>query len=75
MKTLFDKQVTLRMGQCNVNAGPTSCCRWWKIPQDPLGVMDLVTHHAPLSDAPELYETFQKKADGCIKVVLQPGRA
>jgi threonine dehydrogenase-like Zn-dependent dehydrogenase len=37
--------------------------------------MDLVTHHAPLSEAPELYETFQKKADGCIKVVLQPGRA
>jgi len=25
-----------------------------------------------LADAPQLYETFQKKADGCIKVVLQP---
>ena len=34
--------------------------------------MDLVTHHAPLADAPALYETFQKKEDGCIKVVLQP---
>ena len=24
------------------------------------------------ADAPALYETFQKKEDGCIKVVLQP---
>ena len=39
---------------------------------DPLGVMDLTTHTAPLEDAPGLYETFQRKADGCIKVVLQP---
>jgi iron complex transport system ATP-binding protein len=38
-------------------------------------VMDLVTHHAPLQDAPRLYETFQKKEDGCIKVVLRPGAA
>jgi len=35
-------------------------------------VMDLVTHRAPLEDAPALYETFQKKEDGCIKVVLHP---
>ena len=41
----------------------------------PGGQADLVTHHAPLSDAPESYDTFQKKTDGCIKVVLQPGRA
>ena len=41
-------------------------------PSDPLGVLDLVTHHAPLEDAPQLYETFQKKEDGCIKVVLRP---
>ena len=27
----------------------------------------------PLDRAPEMYETFQKKQDGCIKVVLQPG--
>jgi len=34
--------------------------------------MDLATHHAPLEDAPALYETFQKKQDGCVKVVLKP---
>jgi threonine dehydrogenase-like Zn-dependent dehydrogenase len=39
---------------------------------DPLGVMDLMTHDAPLEDAPDLYRTFQRKEDGCIKVVLRP---
>jgi threonine dehydrogenase-like Zn-dependent dehydrogenase len=34
--------------------------------------MDLVTHTAGLSEAPELYAKFQKKEDGCIKVVLKP---
>jgi threonine dehydrogenase-like Zn-dependent dehydrogenase len=26
----------------------------------------------PLDDAPGMYEVFQKKEDGCIKVVLKP---
>jgi threonine dehydrogenase-like Zn-dependent dehydrogenase len=72
MKTLFDKQVTLRMGQCNVKRWIDDLLPLVEDPQDPLGVMDLVTHHAPLADAPQLYETFQKKEDGCIKVVLRP---
>lgn len=72
MKTLFDKQISMRMGQCNVK-------RW--IPEllplvehrgDPLGTTDLTTHRVPLSEAPAMYETFQKKEDGCIKVVLDP---
>jgi threonine dehydrogenase-like Zn-dependent dehydrogenase len=68
---LFDRQITLRMGQANVK-------RW--VPEilplladeDPLGVDDLTTHRAPLEDAPAMYEKFQKKEDGCIKVVLEP---
>lgn len=39
---------------------------------DPLGTMDLATHRVPLDRAPEMYETFQEKGDGAIKVVLQP---
>jgi threonine dehydrogenase-like Zn-dependent dehydrogenase len=31
-----------------------------------------VTHRVPLDQAPEMYDTFQKKKDGCIKVVLTP---
>ena len=39
---------------------------------DPLGVLDLTTHSLPLGDAPNGYETFQDKADVCVKVVLKP---
>jgi threonine dehydrogenase-like Zn-dependent dehydrogenase len=71
MMTLFDKQIQLRMGQANVK-------RW--VPDilplltsdDPLGVESFATHRLPLDDAPGAYETFQKKEDGMIKVILRP---
>ncbi|MCW4385239.1 alcohol dehydrogenase catalytic domain-containing protein [Salinibacterium sp. SYSU T00001] len=72
MKTLFDKQVTIRMGQCNVHRWVPTLLPLVEDPEDPLGVMDLATHTVPLEEAPALYETFQKKEDGCIKVVLKP---
>ncbi len=72
MKTMFDKQLTLRMGQCNVKRWTQDLLPLVEDPADPLGTEQLVTHREPLENAPALYETFQKKADGCIKVVLQP---
>jgi threonine dehydrogenase-like Zn-dependent dehydrogenase len=71
MLTLFDKQIQLRMGQANVK-------RWVDdimpllMDGDPLGVEDFATHHVPLDQAPELYEKFQKKQEGVVKVLLQP---
>ena len=72
MLDLFDKQITVRMGQANVQrwtAGLRDLC---VRDDDPLGVLDLCTHRVPLERAPEMYKTFQKKQDGCIKVVLDP---
>ncbi|MFC9796968.1 zinc-dependent alcohol dehydrogenase [Streptomyces sp. NPDC057695] len=72
LRTLFDKQVQLRMGQANVR-------RWVDdiLPllddADPLGVDDFATHVLPLEQAPQAYETFQAKRDGMVKVVLTPG--
>jgi threonine dehydrogenase-like Zn-dependent dehydrogenase len=71
MLTMFDKQIQLRMGQANV-------LRW--VPEilplltddDPLGVDDFATHRIPIHEAPQAYETFQKKQDGMIKVMLKP---
>ena len=71
MLTLFDKQIQLRMGQCNIK-------RW--IPEimplltddDPLGVDGFATHRLSLNDAPRAYETFQKKQSGMVKVILKP---
>jgi threonine dehydrogenase-like Zn-dependent dehydrogenase len=39
---------------------------------DPLGVDSFATHHVSLTEAPQAYETFQKKDDGAFKVVFKP---
>ena len=72
MKTLFDKQITLKMGQCNVKRWIDDLLPLVEQEGDPLGTADLTTHRVPLASAPEMYELFQKKEDGCIKVVLDP---
>ncbi|GAA4115523.1 alcohol dehydrogenase catalytic domain-containing protein [Enteractinococcus coprophilus] len=72
MLTIFDKQLTITAGQCNVRNWDQDLLPYVEDPADPLGVTDLVTHRVPLEQAPEAYEMFQKKDDGCIKVVLQP---
>jgi len=72
MMTLFDKQITLAMGQCNVHQWIPDLWPLVEDPADPLGVTDLVTHRVPLEQAPEMYELFKNKDDGCIKVVLEP---
>jgi len=71
MLTMFDKQITLRMGQANVK-------RWVDdilpllVDEDPLGVDDFATHHTPLADAAMAYQQFQQKQDGTVKVVFKP---
>ncbi|WP_299166942.1 zinc-dependent alcohol dehydrogenase [uncultured Arthrobacter sp.] len=70
--TMFDKQIQTRMGQCNVRRWTDELLPIVEDPSDPLGVMDLKTHEVSLDEGPAAYETFQKKQDGCIKVVLKP---
>ncbi|MEJ3403990.1 alcohol dehydrogenase catalytic domain-containing protein [Rathayibacter sp. YIM 133350] len=70
---MFDKQLTMRMGQCNVHRWRDQLLKVVEQENDPLGTEDLVTHRVPLSRGPEMYETFRDKKDGCIKVVLKPG--
>ncbi|MFF2622941.1 alcohol dehydrogenase catalytic domain-containing protein [Oerskovia jenensis] len=72
MMDLFDRQVTLRMGQANVRRWIDDLLPLVSDPADPLGVLDLRTHRLALKDAPRGYDLFQKKEDGCIKVVLDP---
>ncbi len=63
--------IKVRMGQANVK-------RWIDdiMPlvedEDVLGVDGFATHRLPLDAAPHAYETFQKKQDGAIKILLQP---
>lgn len=70
--TLFDKQITIKMGQCNVQNWMDTLMPLVEDPTDPLGTEDLVTHPVPLSEAAAMYDVFKNKEDGCIKVVLKP---
>ena len=72
MMTLFDKGVQVRMGQCHVRRWTTELHELVSQADDVLGLESFATHHVPLSDAPDAYRMFRDKADGCIKVVLQP---
>jgi threonine dehydrogenase-like Zn-dependent dehydrogenase len=72
MMQMFDKQLTLRMGQANVR-------RWlddiWPLvsgDDDPLGTETFATHHLPLDQAPQAYADFQAKVEGMSKVVFTP---
>ena len=69
---MFDKQVNLRMGQANVRRWTDTLMPLLSGDDDPLGVDDFATHHVPLDEAPQWYETFQKKEENCFKVVLKP---
>ena len=72
MLTLFDKQVQLRMGQANVRRWSDDILPLLTGDDDPLGVETFATHHMPLDDAAQAYETFQHKQDGAIKILLNP---
>jgi len=72
MMEMFDRGITMRMGQCHVKRWVDDIMPAVMDGSDPLGTMDMTTHHLPLEQAPEGYETFQKKLDDCIKVVLKP---
>ncbi|WP_028651763.1 alcohol dehydrogenase catalytic domain-containing protein [Nocardioides halotolerans] len=72
MMQLFDKQVQIRMGQANVRAWTDDILALLEQDEDVLGVESFATHHLPLEEAPQAYETFQKKEDGAIKVVFRP---
>jgi threonine dehydrogenase-like Zn-dependent dehydrogenase len=68
---LFDSQVQVRMGQANVKKWIPDILPILEGDGDPLGVDFLTTHQMPLAEAPQGYETFREKEDGCIKVVLK----
>lgn len=72
MMQLFDKQIQLRLGQANVRRWTDDILPLVLDDGDPLGTADMATHHLPLTEAPAAYAMFQKKQDGCIKVVLHP---
>lgn len=69
---MFDRGIKMRLGQCHVKRWTDDIVDVLQESQDVLGVESLATHHLYLEEAPAAYEMFQRKKDGCIKVVLKP---
>ncbi|MCL3817535.1 zinc-dependent alcohol dehydrogenase [Aeromicrobium wangtongii] len=72
MMEMFDRGITMRMGQCHVKRWTEDIVKVLQQDEDVLGTESLATHRLPLAEAPAAYEMFQKKQDGCVKVVLKP---
>ncbi len=70
--SMFDKHVTMRMGQANVRRWTDELLEAIDQDANAFDVEGLATHRLPLAEAPQAYRTFRDKEDGCIKVVLSP---
>ncbi len=70
--TAMNKNLTLRMGQCNVKRYMPHLLE--HIREGRVDAQGIISHRLPLDLAPEGYRMFAGKQDGCTKVVLYPGR-
>jgi len=70
MGAAFNKGLTLKLGQTHVHKYLPLLLR--HIQNGDIDPSFVITHTAPLDEAPAMYKTFRDKEDGCIKVVLKP---
>jgi len=67
----FEKGITIRAGQTHVQRHmPLLLERIWEGKLQP---QDIISHRLPLEQAAEGYRLFDKKEQGCRKVILRPG--
>lgn len=70
MGIAMNKGLTFRMGQTHVNRWTDDLLK--RIENKEIDPSFVITHTAPLSDGPEMYNVFRDKRDNCVKVVLKP---
>jgi threonine dehydrogenase-like Zn-dependent dehydrogenase len=70
MGAVLNRGLTIRAGQCHVHRYLRPLLE--RIRNGDVDPRFVITHTAPLEDAPRMYETFKHKRDGCVKVVLKP---
>jgi len=68
--SMMNKALTIKSGQTHVQRYLDPLFQ--RIEDGEIDPSFVITHEAPLEDGPEMYETFNRKDDGCIKVVLKP---
>lgn len=67
---IFDKGITIKAGQCNVH--PIIDELMDHVQSGRVVLDDIITHRLSLDEVSKGYEIFDKKDDGCVKVVLDP---
>jgi threonine dehydrogenase-like Zn-dependent dehydrogenase len=68
--SLMNKAITVETGQTHVQRYLDPLLE--RIEAGDVDPSFVVTHRAALEKGPEMYETFDEKDDGCVKVVLEP---
>jgi threonine dehydrogenase-like Zn-dependent dehydrogenase len=69
--SVMQRSLTIRTGQAHVQRYLRPLLEM--IENDQIDPSFVVTHIMSLDEAPEAYEMFKHKQNGCIKVVLKPG--
>jgi threonine dehydrogenase-like Zn-dependent dehydrogenase len=67
---IMNKGLTVKTGQTHVMKYLQPLVE--RIQKKEIDPRFVITHQLPLDQAPYAYEIFQKKQDGCVKVVLKP---
>ena len=67
---LFDKGISLKMGQAPVHNIIDSLLEM--VAAGSLRLDDVISHRVPLSEGAHAFEIFSKKQDECVKVVMRP---
>ena len=70
MGAAMNKSLTFRMGQCHMRRYMQPLLA--RIQRGEIDPSFVLTHRIPLTQAPQAYEIFKHKRDGCVKVVLDP---
>jgi threonine dehydrogenase-like Zn-dependent dehydrogenase len=69
--SIMQRSLTIRTGQAHVQRYMRPLLQM--IENGDIDPSFVVTHVMSLDDAPDAYEMFKHKQNGCIKVVLKPG--
>jgi threonine dehydrogenase-like Zn-dependent dehydrogenase len=70
MGAVMNRSLTIKSGQCHVQRYMRPLLS--HIENGDIDPTFIITHKLRLEQAPEAYEMFKNKADGCVKVVLKP---
>ncbi|NBL64855.1 alcohol dehydrogenase catalytic domain-containing protein [Flavobacterium sp. NST-5] len=66
----FDKGISIRGGQAPAHKHIDKLLGY--VTEGKVKLEDIITHRLPLSKISHAYDIFDKKEDGCVKVVLDP---